>query len=335
MEFADKLSSELKLPIVERDQQRKVVIALTDLDGTVNNETLKEAQRISSVGPAREAVQQLENIGISIGVITARSFGEAEMYLKALDAHGFTICEDGAVLILPQSGPSVSQAKLSGRMRFVEHGNRQAVVLSEVDTQYIGRYLKYILDMDKSESAGTSQKFVATCFDSPEEIQRLAGHENVDLARLSAERLASAYVVGASQKQAEMIQRYAEKWGIRTFMRVFGDPILLFGQDVHKGDALQTLNDNIGFFYPGHGRLTGIIPIVFGNHTNDIKLFERAHQMGGVGVIVKHPDGGYAVSESDIPDFVIQSGEPYGFGMKASVPKVFDFLRSHYAVNLG
>jgi len=54
-------------------EQRRLLVGFTDIDGTVNKETEPEIKRISTIGPAREALARFQDFGIPFGVITARS----------------------------------------------------------------------------------------------------------------------------------------------------------------------------------------------------------------------------------------------------------------------
>ncbi|MBI3485470.1 HAD hydrolase family protein [Candidatus Daviesbacteria bacterium] len=301
--------------IIEREGKRFAVTAFTDLDGTANDETLPESERLATIEPAREAIAELEKRKIPAGIVSGRSFGEALLYQNALKGHGFIICEDGAVVVLPNLGLDLtSEASLGSRYHLTEHEGRRALVLSKIDTATIGKFLSVV---------GLRSDAVTTIYSSPEQIQQVVGHPTSLAARLSADRLASAYIAQASPEQLQRVTAMAPEFGIRTF----GVPLHLIGTDADKGEALQVISDNVSIFFPNRGQLAGIIPVVFGNNVNDIKLIQRAETMGGVGVLVGHPMGGYFVPEDQIPQTTIKATKPYGLGMREAIPQVLERLK--------
>ena len=177
----------------------------------------------------------------------------------------------------------------------------------------------------------SDKPLVSTLFNSPEEIQRIVGHPTTETSKLSMDRLASAYIAQASHDQIDYIRTLATSWGIRTF----GIPLHLIGKDTDKGHALQLINKRANIFFPRQEKgIDGIIPITFGNNTNDLRLAEEAKEMGGISVFVGKPEGGYSVSETEIPQSVIKIVKPYGYGMIEAIPQVFERLNKQYNLSL-
>lgn len=310
-------------PLIVRNEGKKfAVVAFYDIDGTCVDETLPERERIATIGPAKEALYRLEECGVTAGPITARSFGEAMQYRGLLATSGTTICEDGSLICLP-----------------ITHGKRVGVFPNHDVMAYEGSEIVTLgsLSLDTlrsfvvavSERAG--EKAYSTVTDSPEQLAAVIGFDTVEHAKLSADRFTSAYIARPTRKVLEAVHALAPQWGIRTlgeFAVNLNDP------DVDKGSALRFIADHADYLY-GDVNLSGIIPIVFGNNRNDIELFEAAHELGGYGVMVAHPDPavGYFVPEKTIPSAVIKTpGEPYGYGMKAAVPAVLQRLKKQYEV---
>lgn len=286
-------------PIVEKEGRKFAIVVLTDLDGTANDETLPEAKRLSSVTPAAEAISALQNLNIPVGIITSRSHGEALIYQESLHTKGPIICEDGAVLALPD----------------------RTLVLSKVGRRNLQQFLEEVEKQTKK--MGETAQIISTLTNTAEDLQRAAGHSTLELARASADRVASAYIADPTPLQRKIVMQEAPKWGIRAF----GEAINLIGEDANKGSAIVALDEHAKEFYLD---AQGIIPLVFGNNNNDLKLFYEAERMGGVGVIVGHPQGGYFVNESHIPRSVIKARKPYGNGMQEAIPQVLQFLLNRY-----
>lgn len=304
--------------IVEQDRKRLIVIAFSDLDGTANDETVPEDKRLSTITPARQALQRLEGHRIFAGINTARSFGEANKYKGELGINGPVICEDGAVVALP-SGIDPDHARKIGA---VEHGGELAVVLSNVKKATI---LSIFSDAQRN---CLSSSIINTLTSSPEEIKSTVGHSSLEEARLSADRLASAYFV-ADESERQILDAEAKKNGARTF----GDLTHVIGADAHKGNALRYLDMHASLVFPYD--VQGILPIAFGNGINDIPFMEACRDTnGGIGILVGRPGGGYFVDESKIPEFVIKAKSPFGHGMEETLPQVFSQLNSRFQLNL-
>lgn len=308
--------------MVEARDSGLAIIAFTDLDGTVNDETKPEKERLTTINPAKSAIAILESKSIPVGIITARSFGEAVLYQHELNSHGPIICEDGAVVVLPEGHYSreILSRNIPEAHQVASHEKRTALVLSKITKDKINEFLQF---------APSENQLISTTSSTPEEIQKIVGHPTAETARLSMDRLASAYIAQASQDQINYIQTNADSWGIRTFV----SPLHLIGRDADKGHALQLINKYAHIFFPSQrGKTTGIIPVTFGNNINDIRLSEETQKMGGISVIVGKPGGGYSVRESDIPEFAIKTKEPYGKGMLESIPEVFTRLSKSYNI---
>lgn len=310
--------------IVEANGGKFAVVAFTDLDGTVNDETKPERERLATIAPAKSAIAILESKNIPVGIITGRSFGEAVLYQRQLSSHGPIICEDGAVVVLPKGHYSreILSRDIPEAHQVVSHENRTALILSKITKDKINEFLQF---------APSKNQLISTTSSAPEEIQGIVSHPSTETAKLSMDRLASAYIAQASQDQINFIQSNADSWGVRTF----GTPLHLIGKDADKGHALHLINKYAYIFFTSQRvKATGIIPVTFGNNTNDIRLSEETHKMGGVSVIVGKPGGGYSVHESDIPEFAIKTKNPFGKGMLESLPEVFTRLSKSYNINI-
>lgn len=304
---------------IETERGRLAIIAFYDLDGTSMDETLPESERISSIYPARSTLHQLGKRNILSGPITARSFGEAIAYQNALETSGITICEDGAVICLPKN--TNTQSMNQDDYRIMQHGGRDVVVLSKIDLMTLKRFIE-----EAQKKAG--EKIYSSLTTPVEELMGIAGHHSEEFAKYSVDRVASAYIAGVSDKVRSTVTELAADWHIRAI----GGAINLNSEDANKGDALQFVADHPEVFFPSQN-IQGIIPIIFGNRHNDLEVFKVAEKLGGVGVLVAHPDPkvGFWVDEKDIPNNVIKTpNEAYGFGMYRSLPQVFNALNEKY-----
>lgn len=311
-----------KLKIIEDHGKRLAVLAFTDLDGTVNNQEVPESERLATINPAKEAIQQLQNNGIPVGIVTARSFGETLVYKNALGADGFTITEDGAVIILPQYKDQ-DIGSLSRKDRLVSHRQQSALILSKVGLSKIKEFINYI--DKKLKKIGYTDDLATTCTSTPEVLKRLVKYETVDDAKRAIDRLASAFIRDTTESQYKVIKENSAAWNIRVGGR--RHHLQIVGEDADKGGALKFINDNINLFFPPSMELRGIFPIVFGNDHNDLRLFEEAHKLGGTGILVQNSAGNYNVSDDDIPDYVIRAEGAGGYGMKKSIEKL---LKSYF-----
>lgn len=309
-------------PVIIKEKGKKLaVFAFTDLDGTVNNQAVLEKDRLATVTPAKEAIQELQNHGIPVGIVTARSFGETMLYQEALGANGFTITEDGAVIILPNNIQE-NIKKLSQKKHVVTHDKQAAIILSEVELSTIKDFFEYV--KEQLAEKRLSQDIVSTCTSSPQALKELIKYQTIDDAKRSADRLASAFVRDITVEQYKVISENAVCWKLR----VIGNPhhAHILGKDADKGSAIQFINDNISLFLPTVKDIDGILPVVFGNDYNDLRLFEETNVMGGISVMVKDVKEHYRVLEEEIPSYVMKTDGAYGYGMKEAIKLIFKEL---------
>lgn len=297
-------------PIVEREGRRLAVMAFSDIDGTINNEGLPDSERLGSIGPAKHGIGLLETRGIPVGLITARSLGEAEVYQNAIGNKGITICEDGAVVLLPpHTLDEEHEHKLSERVRLMEHNGSPVVLLSSVDAPAIERFLSF-----------TEQEAIKRGGQPPESSTPHLSSEDTNTGRIG-----SVYAGDTTEIQRKVIQEHAQANNIRYFGRP--QYLHLVGADAHKGTALQFINDNIKLFMPSDTGIDGILPIVFGNNENDLVLLQKAREMGGIGVLVMNVRGGYSVPEEKLDRSIMKATKPYGHGITEAIPHVLEALK--------
>ena len=309
---------------IEVDGELALVAAFTDLDGTANDETLPEADRLGSVGPAKDGFRELQSrYGIVCGPITGRSAGEAQLYARHLGIDGPVICEDGAVVLLP-AGTDENEGH---GFEVITSGDMRAVILSNVDCNAIDRFLVAVgREIDRAAEGAPA---LISTFSSPDLLQRHLGHADIAAATLSARRLASAYVVRPTAIQLATLKRRAAAWGMRTF----SDEVPhIVGADVNKGLALRAVCRNAHAFFDVPARVRRVIPIVFGNAENDIPMFQHANDLGGIGVMVGRPQRspGFWVDEKAIPPFVLKTSEPFGHGISSAIPRALRILSNRY-----
>lgn len=309
--------------IIEKNGKKLAVLAFTDLDGTVNNEDVSEKDRLKTINPAREVIEALQNHGIPVGIVTARSFGETLLYKEALGTEGFTITEDGAVIILPRNIQEDIK-DLSQKKHIVSHDQQTALILSKVELPIIKDFLRYVSEQLAKNNILYS--LTTTCTSTPQVLKELVQYQTVDDALRAMDRLASAFVRNATKEQYKIISDNADSWNIR----ISGKPhhVHIFGKDADKGRAIQFINDNVSIFLPTSKNVDGILPIVFGNDYSDVKLFEEAHAMGGIGIIVKDSDGHYKIPDDYIASYVIKTKSAYGYGMKEALRTIFKELEN-------
>lgn len=315
--------------IVKHNGKNKLVVAFSDLDGTVNNQELPEAQRLSSTEPAITAFQTLECMGIAVGVITGRSLGESIMYKQHLNISGLNICEDGSVIIGNGfSYPQNEQIKNSPVKTFY-YQNYATMILGGVTLLELRKFTDFIKREFAKLPKNEQQPFINSLSSSVEEIQQTFGHSALTQANDSKWRLASFYYSNnLSSKQQTIIQDNLAQFGLRSF----GNPPHILSSNTNKGIALQFINEFANPIYSKRGEYSqevqGILPIVFGNDKNDIELFNIAEQLGGIGVLVSRPDdtNSYYINTADIPSSTIKADSPYGLGISKSIPQIQQFI---------
>ncbi len=279
------------------------VVALWDIDGTVNDETKPESERLGTIAPAKKALDVLQSHNIPSGPITSRSSGEGAIYASAMETTGPNICEDGAVII-PSNKPE------------------ESIILSKTDREALAAFITFVQDKFPGE------EIISTIFSTREELMQACGHSTVEEAEKSAERHASAYVVPASDEQRAFILDTSDEWNIRAF----GEVINLIGKDANKGKALERLDEYAATFWGE--KFTGILPIIFGNNTNDVPSLKKAIELGGIGILVSEPEGGYKVKPEDIPASTTLTNAPHGYGILESVKTIQDQLEKRFGLIL-
>lgn len=289
-----------------RTGQWLLVLALTDLDGTANDERVPEPARLATLGPARAAFARLHESGVATGICTARSLGEAREYRDALGIGGPIIAENGAVLVLPD-----------GTCRRLGDAGPLAAVVAAISTT-VGRPVPSSLDWPGLEAAWEAERQgrAPVCL----------GHESLAALRRAADRVASCFLVGLSPAEKEVATRLAAAAGLDAF----GDLLHLVARPADKGLALGELLDTLR---PSDSAV--VVPIVFGNGVNDLPLFARALRAGGAAVLV-----GDVASASGfhfdpvrhpVPAGTITvPGVSHGPAILRSLPRIADFFAGQY-----
>jgi HAD superfamily hydrolase (TIGR01484 family) len=310
------------------------MLALSDIDGTLNNEHVPESERIHTIGPAREAIETLQRCGVPVGICTARAQGEAELYAEAVGARGWLISENGACTTSPQ-GERVT----IGDMREI----RECVTAIEAR---LGRPLVTTLDLHALEGSWRQQMAARRegreVF--PPSHENDLGHSTVEALRVSAARVASAYISGLTLGERSIAIAIAEAYGFRPF----GDLLHLINRRADKGVALDGLCESLraqevsardASGVRKSVRIDRVTPIVFGNGENDLPLFASAIERGGYGVLVADPvrDCGFHFDIQKRPPHdktVVTYGAPFGYGMKAALSVLAFRVRDEYGITL-
>ncbi len=289
-----------------------LIAALTDLDGTANDEHVPEHGRLATLGPARAALATLADSGIVTGICTARSFGEARQYREALGGRGPLIAENGAVLGLPD-----------GTRRVFGNAAQLGIAVRRIGDR-LGRPVPSSLDWPSLEAAWERERAGAGPV--------FLGHPDRESLRLAGDRVASCFLVGLSAGEKAVARTVAAELGLDCF----GELLHLIPQGADKGRALAALGDHLRSADLGlPGPVDLVAHIVFGNGENDLPLFARAIDGGGAAVLV-----GDATSENGfhfdpalhpVPAGTITlPGVSHGHGMVRSLPRVAEqFARDH------
>lgn len=294
--------------------QWTLFFALTDLDGTANDERAPEQERISTIGPAREAFATLALTGIPTGVCTARSFGEARQYREALGITGPLIAENGAVASLAD-----------GSLGALGDSSQLAPIIAKIAAA-VGRPILNSLDTQGLINAWQREQ--------SGEAAVLLGHPDLESLIRSAERRGSCYLIGLDAKEREVAITVAEMFGLSAF----GDLLHLIPAGVDKGMALDSLLESLrrSSATVATGPVAGA-PIVFGNGKNDLPLFQRALDAGGAAVLVgdaSHPSGYHPELPTDqIPTGTLTlPGLSHGHAIQASLPCLARFLAHRHGI---
>lgn len=317
-----------------KTQETCLMFALTDIDGTLNNEHVSESERIHTIAPACEAIDALQSYGVLVGICTARANGEAEMYARAVRARGFVISENGACTGHPGGTPVTI-----GDMREI----RECVAAIETA---LGRSVVSTLDLTALESRWHDQVMARrerSGVDIPAQEDDL-GHSTLEELRISAARVASAYLSGLAPAEREVASSIARAHGFRPF----GDLLHLINRRADKGVALDALCERLLgeelLVSDASGArmnvlLDRVTPIVFGNGENDLPLFASAIERGGYGVLVADPVQAHGFhfdlrAQPPHPHTLITHGAPFGHGIKAAVPELVSRVRDRYGILL-
>ena len=311
-----------------------LLLGFSDIDGTLNDEHVVESQRIHTIGPAVDAVRELQSYGIPVGICTARAHGEAELYARAVGASGIIIAENGASTAYP-GGECVT----IGDMRDI----RECVVAIE---ESIGRSIVSTLDIASLEERWSRQCAARSTGQAiaRESYNNDLGHDSREALRMSASRVASAYLSGLTPDERRIAVAVAESRGFKPF----GDLLHLISRRADKGVALEALCERLqgemvslttGRFAGASIRIDRVAPIVFGNGENDLPLFASAIERGGYGVLVADPvkPSGFhfdICTNAPHPQTLITHGAPFGHGMRAAVPLLCSHLKADYGIEL-
>lgn len=336
------------------------VLGFTDIDGTAQNEELPERERIGSITPAVDCIARCQAKGVEVGIVTGRSFGETLRYASALGCRGPLICEDGAVLVLPEAAIATRERWPSGLEKALSrHDDRWVLRLSSITPQVLNaivadtnaRLVKAGLEpflsslelMPCLEHATISDRVDAAkrtgfC----QEAMHTIGYERVEDLLDAAHRLSTCFLLSSDygtydqskgmDERRLMLRAVALEHGVEVFA-----PRLphLRGSDASKLAPLMLLNQHASLFF---GRETsGILPLVWGNNDNDVKLMRNISALDGLGVVVGHPDKakGHYVQVADVqsPDVYVAEGHS-GYGMVEGLAFIRDTLAQRFGLVL-
>lgn len=290
-----------------------LLLGLTDLDGTANDEHLAEHARLGSIGPARDAFAALEHAGIPIGICTARSFGEAAHYRTALGVTGPLIAENGAVRALADGG----------RQRLGDPAGLAVAV--ERIAAAVGRRFAHSLDLPSLELAWQQEQ-------QPGAPVYL-GHPDLPSLRRAADRLASCFLVGLTQAEKSVATQIAADLGFDAF----GELLHLIPRGADKGTALALLLEEYRRVSAPEGELPEVVPLVFGNGVNDLPLFRQAVSAGGLAVLVGDAttNSGFHFDPAEHPvpaGTLCFRGLSHGHAIRASLPPIAQALRDRHGL---
>ncbi len=325
----------VELPTSEELIQRTGIIWLSDIDGTANDQSLPENERLESVGPARQVVTRVQSWGIPFGLISSRTLPEVVRYQQALGCVGGAIIEDGLGIEVPEYADlQTLRAQMTQSMHLVEHDGHSLLVFDTPGAmERIGAFLQTVEEL-------SGQKLVSSLTQTPEdvaELQRIAGHGSLEDAKRSAVRFASAYVPKPTQKQRDFLHEQSRVTpGIRIFDDPHGNVIHILSGHANKGTALAWINDHPSLFFPKGTMVDRVYCIVSGNHTNDIPLMEAAYQRGGMGIFVAGPEPDkYFLSDLNrLPPRTIITSAVAGEGLVEALPRVTNSLVQDLGIQL-
>jgi HAD superfamily hydrolase (TIGR01484 family) len=306
--------TELSRPLttsIEKGQRTIFPLVLSDVDGTVNDEQAPESMRMYTIGPAKEAFENLEKRGFNVGLITARSFAEAKLYQEKLSINGFTICEDGAVIALPHTISFDQEYNLMQFGQVVSYEQNTLLLPTDAEGKKVS--VEQIKNFIVQIETKTNSPITSSCTSAPKELMQKAGHQSIEAAKLSQGRLASAYAVGLTEKQRHLAKEMSEPAGIRTFTNPVDNITMFFPNHTHKGHAVEILKRLIPSLFP-HLTINNIFLIGIGNNNNDLSFLQNAD----LPIIVRKKDGTLAIERDNIPSHAVVSSMSFGFGIKES-----------------
>ena len=283
---------------------------VSDIDGTINDEQLLEADRIGSIQPAVEAFKPWTLNGYTVSLMSSRTLPEIQEYATRLGVVGYQIGEDGGVIALPSNITDSQLERIQAEGIEVREFQGKKVVLNSatsVDT------ISEVVHRVQNE---TGKAITSTVTSTPEGLQQVAGHDTLEMAKYSMARLASAYAVEVTPEQLELLQQYMAEQGIRVLLGTHDSVVQFFGTTeeglpADKSAALALLNKIISIV----DNVDGMLPIVFGNGKNDIPLWNMALQMDGKAVLIPQADGKTSIPEELIPEGVVRATKPAGKGI--------------------
>lgn len=220
-----------------------------------------------------------------------------------METSGPSICEDGAVISNPNH-------------------KTKPIITSKIDKEALAAFIKFI------ESNFPNEEIISTIFSTREQLMDACGHSTPEDAERSAMRQASAYIVPVSEQQRSFILEQSEKWDLRAF----GEVINIIGNDTNKGKALEQLSGHASSFWGE--QIKGIIPIIFGNNSNDLPSFKKAIELGGMGILVGKAGGGFSIDPKDAPEGTTVIDAPHGHGILESVQTIKEFLQKRFEIVL-
>lgn len=291
-----------------------LICALTDLDGTANDEHVREDLRLATIAPARDAFAVLAASGVVTGICTARSSGEARHYQRELNVTGPLISENGAVVRFPDGSREV----------FGDLGTLAAAV--NTITARLRRPVPHSLDWAGLEAAWERER--------RGESPALLGHPDRESLRRAAEREASCFLVGLTPEEKRLVAGLAGELGLACF----GELLHLIARGANKGRAMEALNAHLLHRPPEQGlKPDRVAQIVFGNGENDLPLFASALRAGGAAVLVGDAttEHGFHFDpmQHPVPEGTISlRGVSHGHAIRQSLPLLREFFAARYGV---
>lgn len=140
-------------PDVARLQSRlgASVHIISDIDGTVSDEGLPEAERLNSVGPAREAFRYGKTFDVNCTLMSARTIPECALYRAALEIDGYIIGEDGGQEVT-RAPPLRSGLDLFNRLKYAASQVGVCGRYEVVSTRATGTYYSFPLSLKSVEA---------------------------------------------------------------------------------------------------------------------------------------------------------------------------------------